>query len=232
MTTTEDTETAAPAVRRQPLALCLAVGAAVPVGWVLYRHYWADDVYARFLRWGWFSDHFWASTLLAALILCVPYAVVLLVWGRSLTRSLAGAAVALGCGLFLWGWDRVFSTYLWDSRPPGTTSLRVYLWGGLLVLATLVPLAWGLARRTGRAWMLGLVVAPVVAAVLRELELRWSWWHDRVASAALHQHWQLQAVVYVAPFIAAVLAGWAIEARDRRTADQGSAGSAEMGSSA
>jgi hypothetical protein len=216
MTTTEDPVLLTPAERRQPVVLCVAVGAVVTLGWVLYRHYWADDLYGRILQWDWLLRHFWAVTLTVALVLCVPYAVALLVWGRGLRRRVAGAAAALGAGLFFWGWDRVFQDYVWDSGPPTQASTRVYLWGSLLVLAALVPLAWGLARRSGTAWLLGIGVGPVVAAVLRELELHWAWWHDRVSRASLHHHGQLEALVFVAPFVSAVLAGWALEVRARR----------------
>jgi hypothetical protein len=213
-------------VRRQSVTLCVLVGAGVVVGWVLYRHYWSDDVYQRIVQWDWFAGHFWAVTLLVAVVLSVPYAIVLLVWGRGLTRGVAGAAAALGAGFFIWAWDRVFSNYIWDAGHQSHTSLRVYLWGTLLVTATLVPLAWGLARRSGRRWPLGLVAGPVVAAILRELQLRWSWWQQHVLLFGQQPHWQIQAVVFMAPFVVAVLACWAIEARGRRTPQMESSGSA------
>lgn len=217
MTTTEDAVNVAPSVRRQPVGLCVAVGAVVAVGWVLYRHYWADDVYQRLVRWDWFAGHFWAITLLIGLVLCVPYAAALLVWGRGLTRALTGAAVALGAGVFFWAWDRLFANYVWDSGSASQASTQIYLWGNLLVTATLIPLAWGLARRTGRGWLLGVLVGPAVAAVLREVDLRSSWWHERVTTEGSAYHWQYEAVVYVGPFVLAILACWVIEARSRRT---------------
>jgi hypothetical protein len=224
VTTTEEIVLIAPSGRRQPLALCVAVGAVVTVGWVLYRHYWSADVYQRLVRWDWFNGHFWAVTLLIALVLCVPYALALLVWGRGLRRAVSGATAALGVGIFFWGWDRIFQDYVWDSGPATPTTTRIYLWGSLLGIATLVPLAWGLARRSGRGWLLGIVVGPVVAAILRELQLQWSWWHDRVAADGHNIHWQLQAVAFVAPFVLGALACWAIEvARTRRTPEMGSA---------
>jgi hypothetical protein len=197
---------------RQPVALCVLVGAAVAVGWVLYRHYAVDDVSTRILRWGVIGDRLWLVDLVLTLLLCVPYAVVVLLWGRDLGRATAGAVVAVATGVFVWGLDRVFQNYVWDDPGhPSQASLRMYEWGDLLVVAALVPLAWGLARRAGRRWLIGILAGPVVAAVLREMRLRWSWWHDRVSPFGGHVHWQFQAVVFLGPFVLAVLACWALE---------------------
>jgi hypothetical protein len=132
--------------------------------------------------------------------------------------------VAVATGVVFWGIDRMFESYVWDSGTTSVSSVRVFTWSELLVPALLVPLAWGLARRSGRGWLLGVLVGPVVAAVLRELQLRVTWWQDRVAGPGPHYHWQLQAVVFVAPFVLAVLACWAIEARGPRTPEMGSSG--------
>jgi|tagenome__1003787_1003787.scaffolds.fasta_scaffold20847088_2 hypothetical protein len=214
MATTEDTVSFAPSVRRQPVALPVAIGALVTVGWVLYRHYWAHHVYERIWQWHWLAGHFWAYSLVLALTLCVPYALALMIWGRGLTRSTSGALIAVATGLYVWGQDRVFQDFVWDEGRASHTSLRLYVWTYLLVVAVLVPLAWGVARRNGRGWLLGLLVGPVVATVLRELQLRWAWWHDHVVSTGPAYHWQFEAAVFVAPFVLAVLAGWALEARE------------------
>jgi hypothetical protein len=222
MTTTEDAVFFAPSARRQPVALCALVGVAVTVGWVLYRHYWAHHVYERIWRWPGIDGHLWAYSLVLALTLCVPYAVALLLWGRGLTRSTSGALIAGAAGLYIWGQDRVFQDLVWDEQSASQTSLRLYVWTYLLVVAVLVPLAWGVARRSGRGWLLGLVVGPVVATVLRELQLRWAWWHDHVLATGPGYHWQYEALVFVAPFVLAVLAGWALETRSRRPPEMGS----------
>jgi hypothetical protein len=202
-----ETLEAAPTTRRaRPDLVAVLVAVAVVVGWVLYRHYLYPHLLERALRREVIIDRFWLVNLVQAMLLCLPYALALLLWGRGLGRGAGAAAVAVGTGLFMWGWNQVFSRYVWDSLPPSHTSVRVFTWGYLLVVATLVPLAWGVARRRGRAWVGGLLVAPVVAAALRELGLRWDWWQARV-----DQHWQLQAVVYVAPFVLAALACWALD---------------------
>ncbi len=156
---------------------------------------------------------YWSYILVLALCLCLPYALALLLWGRSLARGVGGAGVAVVAGLVLWAINWVFQDHIWSSGVPGRTSLRVYDWSILLTMAVLVPLAWGVARRSGRSWTLGLLVGLVVAVVLRELQVRSWWWQNHVSPGWLHPHWQIEAVVYVAPFVLAVLAGWALEAR-------------------
>ena len=224
----------ASARRDQSLWLCALVAAFVVVGWVLFRHYAFPHVADRLFEWDPMSRWLWVYDLVGTLLLCLPYAVVLLLWGRGPARAGAGAAVALATGLYMWGLDEVFSNLVWVNGHPSALELRTYTWAHLLVVATLVPLAWGLARRTGRAWVVGLVVAPVAAAILREMQLRWGWWREHLLPTGAASHWKVQAVVYVAPFVLAALACWALEARGRRTPDVGTSemGSPEMGSPA
>jgi hypothetical protein len=214
------TTVAAPAstTRRQPVLLCVVVGASVVVGWVLYRHYAFADVLERVLRWDALSHWFWLVNLVEILLLCLPYAVVLLVWAHGLGRGLAAAGVALATGLYLWGLNELFQNVVWKSGT-SATSLRIWDWSNLLGMAVLVPLAWGLARRCGRTWPLGLTVAVVAAVVFRELQLRWDWWRERVTSIGADHHWQLQALVFVAPFVLGAWACWAVEARGRRPSE-------------
>ena len=204
--------------RRQPTALCVLVGAVVVVGWVLYRHYWLQDVADRVARIDAARRHLWLGALVVTLLLCLPYALALLLWGRSLARATAGAVVAMAAGLYLWALGQAFTHYVWDSGRPGQTSIRVYSWAAVLGLAVLVPLAWSLARRTGAAWVSGLLVGPVVAAVIRELQLRSTWWREHVVFDGHAYHWVAEAAQYVAPVVLAVLACWALEVRTRRTA--------------
>jgi hypothetical protein len=204
------------------VALSIAVALVVVVGWVCYRHWGLTHLETWFFRSGFVTRRWWLANLVIALLLAVPYALALLVWGRGVKGRVAGFLVATGAGIFWWGYDRIFNNYVWKSGPSSNTSIRVYEWGSLLGIALLVTLAWGLARRVGRAWLLGVLVGPLVAAVLRELGLRWSWWHDRVVPPSPRYHWQLEAAVFVAPFVAGALACWAIETLGRRTPDMAS----------
>jgi hypothetical protein len=225
MTTTEDSDDtvlAGRSVRRQPLALCVLVGTVVVVGWVLYRHYVYGRLIDRVVRWDAVEARFWLFYLTEAALLSVPFALALLLWGRSRGRGAAGAVVALATGAYVWGLGEVFVNYVWESGAESATSQRIFDWANLLVPAALVPLAWGLARRTGRGWVRWVLVGPVVAVVLRELELHVTWWRDHVTPLGDRYQWELAAAVFVAPFILAVLVCWAIEARERRTPEMGS----------
>ena len=54
-----------------------------------------------------------------------------------------------------------------------------------------------------------------MAAVLREMQLRWAWWDANVAGLQHSWSWVLLAVQYVAPFVLAALACWALDRRPR-----------------
>jgi hypothetical protein len=198
------------------VAVDIAVGTVVVVGWVCYRHWGFAPVVTRAVEPTFVSARWWLVNLVASLFLCLPYALALLVWGRGLSGRATGAVVALAAGGYVWAWDQVFQNYVWGSGPATGTSLRVYEWGYLLGVAALVPLAWGLARRMGPGWVLGVAVGPLLAGVLRELQLHWTWWQDRVSRIGPHDHWQAEAAVFAAPLVLAVLTCWAIEARGRR----------------
>jgi hypothetical protein len=215
MTTTRTVGSQAGSTQRQPTVVCVVVGVLVAVGWVLYRHYWVDSASRRIFDLIDVGSRLWVVTLVFALLLSTPYALVLLWWGRGLTRAAIAALIALATGGFLWGWDRVFQHFVFGSGSASHASLQIYAWGSLLVTATLVPLAWGVARRTGAGWVAGLLVGPLVAAVVRELQLHSAWWRERTVGPGDNYRWQLQAVVFLAPFVLAILACWALEARSR-----------------
>jgi hypothetical protein len=210
--------------RRQPVALCVVVGAVVVVGWVLYRHYVFFHASERVFRWHTLGRWLSVAELVQGLLLTIPYALALLLWGRTLARSLGGATVALVAGVYVATLEYVFQRYVFGPGGQGFNigSLRVFDWLNLLGVAVLVPLAWGVTRRHGRTWILGLVVGPVVAAILRELQLHWTWWQNNVGFSQHSWSWVLQAAVFVAPFVLAVLACWAFDSRERRTPEIGS----------
>ena len=184
-------------------------------GWVLYRHYVYPHAFERVLGWGALARSLWVVELVSGLMLSVPYAVALVLWGRNAARSLGAGSVAVLAGVYLATVEYVFARYVvgHHGEALGVTSARVFDWLTLLGPAVLVPLAWGVARRTGVAWLVGLPVGPAVAAVLWELRLHSPWWQQHVVFDQHAYHWVVQAVVYVAPFVAAALACWAVDVR-------------------
>ncbi len=82
-------------------------------------------------------------------------------------------------------------------------------WIVTAMLAFGAALAWGVARRHGRWWPVGLVLAPLVALLFRALDLQV---FDNVALRAS----LLAFVLHVVPAVLAGLAGWALEWREER----------------
>lgn len=221
MSTTLGATPEATTTRRQPVALCVLVGAVVTVGWVLYRHYAFQHVTNRVFAWHMLGRWLSLALLVEYVLLLLPFGLALLLWGRDLTRSLRGGAAVLVLTVCIAILEYVFQRYVFGLHGEGfsATSARVFEWTDLLLVALLVPLAWGLARRSGRAWLPGILVGPLVASAVRELQEHWTWWEYHVMFPAYSWAWTLQAVAYVAPFVLAVLACWAIEARTTSRAE-------------
>jgi hypothetical protein len=208
----------APTRRDEPLVLCALVAAVVVAGYLAYFRLMTQAVPHLFAHWprGLFE-------LLQFLIDISPYAlfaVVLLVWGRSVRQRMAGALCALVAGVADWGIRYAFDKLLFARGHLTPTNLRVFDWTMTLLLPTLVALAWGLARRSGRAWLAGVLVAPALAWVHHVLQLHspdWQSWEFH------HGQWWVVRLEFIAPMVAACLACWLIEAL---------ATPADMGSSA
>jgi len=92
--------------------------------------------------------------------------------------------------------------------------LKTYDWAMTLLLPTLVALAWGLARRRGQVWSVGVAVAPLLAAIDHQLmlhSLRWQSWHYE------HADWWVRRLEFLAPAVIACLVCWLLEVATRRT---------------
>ena len=201
---------------RQPLGVCVAVAVAVVVGWLAYDHWILLRLDAHLTSLGFVVERLWLVNLSFVLLGYLPFVVALALWGRTPARRGAGALIALVTAGYVWGLYEVFLTYVW-GEPASAASVRLYTWAGLLVAPTLCALAWGVARRWGRRWVLGLVVAPLVAVLLRELSLRWDWWRTHLL-VPREDHWLANELVTVLPIIAAALVCWWIDAAELRRA--------------
>jgi hypothetical protein len=204
---------------RQPLGLCAVVAVGVVVGWLAYDYWVLPRLYSHVLTWAVVDQRWWLVNLTFVLLGYLPFAAALLLWGRTPARRVASALIALGTAGYVWGLYQVFSNYVWGDNA-SNASVRVYTWAALLVAPTLCALAWGVARRWGRLWVVGLLVAPVVAVVLRELDLRWAWWHTHLI-APRGDHQLMNEIVVVLPIVAAALTCWGIDEVELRRAATG-----------
>ena len=195
--------------RRQPLVLCAAVATIVAVGLVLIDHWWT----VRGIQhvWGaWLTGHISLFVLVWVMGGYVAYAAVLALWGRTWRGRIAGAGCALASGMYIWALVKAFDQWVWGEGNASTKSYHAYQWAFFLVTPTLAALAWGLARREGRRWVLGLVAAPLLAGGNYALILHSGWWRANVYPAD-HTSWVVERIVFVVPIIAACLTCWALE---------------------
>lgn len=203
---------------RQPLLVCAAVALLTPVLLVLLERWWGTRG-IRHVTLGPVATHLDLYALVLVIGVYVGYAVVLAVWGRTPGQRVAGAVCALTPGLFIWGLYVFFEHLLWNRPVPGSTSVQLYGWLAACVPPLLVALAWGLARRRGRRWLVGLAVAPLLAGADHWLTTHSGWWFAHVA--VRQRGWVGHDVRYLVPIVAACLVCWAL---DRPTSELPAAG--------
>ncbi|HET7071682.1 MAG TPA: hypothetical protein VFI40_12710 [Nocardioides sp.] len=199
-------ETRTPRRRDQPLVMCALVAAVVVAGYLAYFQLMTHTVPHLYGHWptGFIG-------LLQFLVEVSPYAlfaVVLLAWGRSLRRRLAGAVCALVAGVADWGIQYAFDKLIYERGHFTQTNARVFDWTMTLLIPTLVALAWGLARRSGRAWPVGVLVAPALAWARHMLQFHNS---DFQSWEFHHGQWWVVRLEFIAPMVAACLVCWLIE---------------------
>jgi len=191
--------------RRQSIVRCGVVALSVVVGCLVVEYLYVFHAFTAIAR--------NASALPLDVVVFLGtappylvYALVLAFWGLDRRHRIAGASCGALAGLMMWVLGEVEQR--WIIHHPTQASLRALEWTSILMLPTLLALAWGLARRRGRVWLLGIVVAPALAGVHHELLLRsrrwWSW------ELRLDQWWEKQ-LLFIAPVVAAALVCWLIE---------------------
>ncbi len=132
--------------------------------------------------------------------------------GLSRERRLLAVGCALLAGLVVWGVS-VLESHL---APTPMDALRhhdlltVLQNATLIVVPTLGALAWGVARRQGRLWLLGVAVAPVlhywIQHTVSPLQA-----HSRLGFRVSEAHGMTLVIL---PVALAILAGWALEQVD------------------
>jgi hypothetical protein len=197
----------APTRRRQPLLLVPLVPLLLIAGYLVWIRVVLYHLVPRYLQ-------HWPSNLLGLLRFLLetsPYvllALVLLAWGRSARQRLAGAACAVVAGLVDWGLNEGYSRLFVHQGHITANQIRAFDWSLTLVIPTLVTLAWGLARRSGYAWLLGVLVASALAWGHRMLQLH----NPNFVSWEFHHgQWWVSRLEFLAPMVLACLVCWLIE---------------------
>jgi len=192
--------------REQPLLVCALVAALVVVGYLAYFRVMTWHLVPR-LYGHWPQSQLGLLRFLVETSPFVLLGAVLLAWGNTRRGRLAGASCAVLAGLVDWGLMEA-AQKLYERDLLTTTRIKALDWALTLVVPTLVALAWGLARRSGRAWIAGVLVAPLLAGIHRHLQLHsagFSSWETG------RQQWWFGRLELIAPIIAACLVCWLIE---------------------
>jgi hypothetical protein len=150
------------------------------------------------------------ANLVVNLLPAVPLALVVLFWARSRPLGIIAACVALSGSLMIYVRSVVFERMVESGTlEAAARMMSVTRWALLVLLPTLAALAWGIARRRGRAWVPGLLVAGALAIPLRYIDV------DEVVSVATAAM-IFALVLHVVPAVLAGLTCWWLEWRQSR----------------
>jgi hypothetical protein len=199
----------------EPLVVSVVVAAGVVVGFLFFDHWWSRHGLETIVRvWG--SASFDAYLFIIAMVPAVLLAIVLAIWGIDARHRFAGALAALAAGLIDWGLQELLQRYLFGHGHTSQSTLLAYDWLVTLTIPTLATIAWGLGRRRGVAWWLGVPVAPLLAGLHHQAERHWvpfQTWQVR------HDQWWVHGLEFLVPIVAACVVCWLIDsAATRRTA--------------
>ena len=186
---------------------------AVPVGVALV----VAELLLAVLWFPWVVDHLWLGSsvpyAVARLLIIGPeYALVAIavhLVARSPSRRWPAVALAVLAGLVVWGWS-VLAQHL--AHTPAEVAAHRQLLDtlhtlSLVVAPTLAALAWGVAARRGRLWLLAVPLAPALHWWFQHSD-----WTFRVEShLGFRGSEALGMTLVIVPVLLAVLAGWALE---------------------
>lgn len=133
--------------------------------------------------------------------------------GRSPARRAIAAALAVSAAVLIWLGDLVLthvgnSPVALDLHRALDTAINDAL---LIVVPVLGAAAWGIARRSGRLWVLSLLLAPA----LRWLVDRGDWWYRIAGDYGFRVSEVVGMSLVIVPVLLAILAGWALEQVER-----------------
>jgi len=148
-----------------------------------------------------------AANLVVNVLPAVPLALVVLFWARSRSLGAIAAMVALSGGLLVHVRGVVFVRMVESGDVDAADRMvTVTQWALIVLMPTLAALAWGIARRRGRAWVPGVLVAAAVVVPLRYVDVDGA---VTVATAAMIYAF----VLHVVPAVLGGLTCWWLETR-------------------
>lgn len=195
-----------------PWAALLLIAAELVLGWFKY------DIGTTL------GDERGHIHLVVWLFLILPYlplALVAALAARSVTRGLLAGGLGLVAGLAAIGYYELTIYLFTHGHQPSFTAFRALGYASVMVLAALAALAWGVSRRRGRLWLVGLAVAPAAAALTV-----WSHWTTRLGlgqvspgdANGLRQLILTDAIATMIPVVLGCVACWLLEVRERDAA--------------
>jgi hypothetical protein len=186
--------------RTVSLVVCAVVAAVTTASYVVVQSHKRRILRALGLS-PTYAHHSWFG-FASAMATYVAYALILLAWGRTATRRIAAATLALGAGCA--GWV-LFSDWVYTVFKGRFDETPTYAY--LLVPATLATLAWGVARRRGRRWLWAVPIAPALLGAQMWLFFNERWWVNFQGAHGIG----LDYALVLGPIVIACLAGWALE---------------------
>jgi hypothetical protein len=211
---------AAPAPVRPPrssdvLVPLLLIAAELVVGWYTY-----DLAQAL-------SHHLTSSRLVRWFFLMLPFlplAAVVALHALTRRRAAVAALVALGAGGVMIGYAELVD-WLFTDAPvePSGRLVDTLGYAVSMAVAVLATLAWGISRRHGRRWPIGLLVAAAGAALT--VWTRWpehvAWGHSTFTTVEGHndpiRHFYLvSTVARMLPVVAACIVCWLVDRAELR----------------
>jgi len=217
MTTVAEVPLATPPHAVRPGDVLVALGliaAELVLGWFTY-----DIARELQVRAGLSRPVVWFYQMMPFLLLALVVAVHAIRPGRALGAALA----ALAGGALLIAHSELVRWIYQDHRiNPSYHQMEAIGYVVAMGVATTAALAWGLSRRHGLRWPLGLLVAPAGAALTL-----WTDWTSRLAwarfdnpfdTASVRRAEIVHTVALMIPVVAACVVCWLIDAaQERRT---------------
>jgi len=172
------------------------------------------------------EHHVSASRPVQWLFLMLPFLLLALVVTLHAVRpgrAFAAGLVALGAGAVRVGMYELTRGLLTHHPDLSHRLFSTIGYVSVMASATLAALAWGLSRRHGRSWLLGVLVAP--AGAWLTLWTNWTqhvaWGHAEFVTVAGHdnpvrQYELVYAVSVMLPIIASCVVCWLIDAAELR----------------